>query len=232
MLPKSEIIQPGLLSEQPLRRELPPDVVALRRRNWLEVTLLLAFILLSVWTHPGPLNLLFMLAAAGAVTVFALTGTWGASEMGFTRPLFGAKSMLLAGAALCGIIALIAIPMRTAGPGYLVPLRKSWQYAMWALQQQFMLQSIFFLRIEAMMGSRRAVVATAFLFALVHLPNPILTVLSFFGGIMFCGFFRHWRNLIPLGIVHTALGLTIAASLPDRWLHHMRVGIGYLMMRP
>ncbi len=230
MSPKSEIIHPALSSDQQLPRELPPNVVALRRRNWLEVTLLFAFILLSIWTHSGPLNLLFMLAAAGAITVFALTGTWGASEMGFTRPLAGAMSMLLAGAVLCGLIALIAIPMRPAGPGYLIPLRKSWQYVIWALQQQFILQSIFFLRLEAIMGSRRAVVATAFLFGLAHLPNPVLTILSFFGGILFCGFFRHWRNLIPLGIVHAGLGLTVAASLPDRWLHHMRVGIGYLMI--
>ena len=36
------------------------------------------------------------------------------------------------------------------------------------------------------------------------------------------------EELYPLGIIHGGLGLTIAASLPDRWLHHMRVGIGYL----
>jgi len=40
--------------------------------------------------------------------------------------------------------------------------------------------------------------------------------------------FRRYRNIFPLGLVHAALGLTIAASLPDHWLHHMRVGIGYL----
>ena len=38
--------------------------------------------------------------------------------------------------------------------------------------------------------------------------------------------------LFPLGVVHAALGLTIAASLPDSLLHHMRVGIGYLMYHP
>jgi len=232
MSSKAEIIEAAPSRESQLRQEYPAHVVTLRRKNWLEVTLLFAFILLSIWTPQGRLNLLFMLAAAGAVTVLALTGTWGASEMGLTRPLAGARPMLLAGAALCGLIFLLTIPMRSAGPGYVIPLGRSWQYVFWALQQQFILQSIFFLRLEAVMGSRRAVVATAFLFALVHLPNPILTVLAFFGGILFCGFFRHWRNLLPLGIVHAGLGFTIAASLPDRWLHHMRVGIGYLMTRP
>ncbi|PYV85471.1 MAG: CAAX protease family protein, partial [Acidobacteria bacterium] len=40
-----------------------------------------------------------------------------------------------------------------------------------------------------------------------------------------------WRNLYPIGIIHAALGLTIAFSFPDRWLHHMRVGIGFLVHR-
>jgi hypothetical protein len=43
--------------------------------------------------------------------------------------------------------------------------------------------------------------------------------------------FRRYRNIFPLGLVHAALGLTIAASLPDSLLHHMRVGLGYLLYR-
>jgi len=58
----------------------------------------------------------------------------------------------------------------------------------------------------------------------------LLTVLSFLGGLLFCELFRRWRNLYPLGIIHAALGLTIAASLPDKWLHHMRVGMGDLTL--
>lgn len=85
-----------------------------------------------------------------------------------------------------------------------------------------------FMRLESVLGSRRAVFWAASLYAVAHIPNPVLTSLSFFGGLLFCEFFRRWRNLFPLGIIHGALGITIAASLPDRWLHHMRVGIGYL----
>jgi len=138
--------------------------------------------------------------------------------------------MLLAGAILCGVIALMKIPLRSAGAAYTVPLSRSWQYGFWSLQQEFISQSIFFLRLEALRGPRRAVIAAAALFSLVHIPSPILTVFSFCGGILFCELFRRWRNLYPLGIIHAALGLTIAASLPDKWLHHMRVGIGYLML--
>jgi membrane protease YdiL (CAAX protease family) len=109
-----------------------------------------------------------------------------------------------------------------------LPLSRSWQYLVWALAQEFILQGIFFVRLESLLGSRRAVLAAAGLFAIAHLPSPVLTALSLLGGILFCELFRRFRNLYPLGIIHGALGLTIAASLPDRWLHHMRVGIGYL----
>jgi hypothetical protein len=52
--------------------------------------------------------------------------------------------------------------------------------------------------------------------------------LSFLGGLVFCELFRRYRNIYLLGIVHAALGLTVAARLPDNLLHHMRVGIGFL----
>jgi hypothetical protein len=49
---------------------------------------------------------------------------------------------------------------------------------------------------------------------------------------LFCEMFRRYRNIFPLGLVHAVLGLTIAASLPDSLLHHMRVGLGYLTYHP
>ena len=70
--------------------------------------------------------------------------------------------------------------------------------------------------------------AAALLFAATHVPSPLLTLLSFGGGLLFCEMFRRYRSIYPLGIVHAMLGLTIAMIMPDSLLHHMRVGIGYL----
>ena len=47
------------------------------------------------------------------------------------------------------------------------------EYLFWTFQQQFMLQSFFFLRLERMLDSRKAVWAAAGLFALAHFPNPL-----------------------------------------------------------
>jgi CAAX prenyl protease-like protein len=225
---KSELFSTTESSKLQLDRSISKANWAHHRRELLEVTLVLALILVAVWTPPGRISAFFSIVAAACVVGFAIAGKWTPSEMGLTRPLAGAGYMLIAGAFVCGAIALIGVPLRIAGAAYGVPWSRSWQYGVWSLEQEFILQSIFFLRLEAVLGSRRAVIAAASLFALVHIPSPVLTLLSFCGGILFCEFFRRWRNLFPLGIIHAAFGLTIAASLPDRWLHHMRVGIGYL----
>jgi membrane protease YdiL (CAAX protease family) len=107
-------------------------------------------------------------------------------------------------------------------------LHLAWQYVVWALVQEFILQSFFFTRCEELFGGPAAVWVAATLFAFAHLPSPILTTLTLVGGLFFCEMFRRYRSIYPIGIVHAVLGLTIAMTMPDSLLHHMRVGIGYL----
>jgi hypothetical protein len=199
-------------------------------RDLLQIALVFAFILVAVWTPQGRVNSFISIVAAACVVAFAIAGRWSARDMGLTRPLAGALKIVLVGAMLCVVIAAIGFELRSAGAGYPLPWSRSWQYALWALLQEFMLQSLFFLRLESILGSRRAVWVASAMYALAHVPSPLLTILSFLGGLLFCELFRRWRNLYPLGIIHAALGLTIAASLPDKWLHHMRVGIGFLTL--
>lgn len=195
-----------------------------------EIAVVLGLILAAAWTPQGTLNEFFRIAAAACVVAFAITGKWSPSEMGLTRPLAGSLSIVISGVLLCAVIALAGVMLRFAGAGHALAWSRSWQYGFWALTQQFILQSVLFLRLETIFGSKPAVIAAASLFAFVHLPSPVLTVLAFCGGIVFSELFRRSRNLYPLGLIHAALGLTIAASLPDHWLHHMRVGIGYLIL--
>jgi membrane protease YdiL (CAAX protease family) len=140
--------------------------------------------------------------------------------------------MLVSGAFMVATIVLAGSLIHRLGPSQPVPWRRAWQYAIWALQQEFILQSFFYVRLESLLGSRRGAWGGALLFSAAHLPSPVLTVLSLIGGLLFCEMFRRYRNLFPLGVVHAILGLTIAARLPDSLLRHMRVGLGYLLYRP
>src|ERR1700751_3996500 len=101
-------------------------------------------------------------------------------------------------------------------------------YLFWALQQEFMLQSFFFNRLERALGSGKAVWIAAGLFALAHVPNPVLVPATLLGGLVFCKLFQHYRNIYTLVLAQTILGICLAAAVPNTVHHHMRVGIGYL----
>ncbi|HXY10941.1 MAG TPA: CPBP family intramembrane glutamic endopeptidase [Terriglobales bacterium] len=213
--------------------EVRPEDAARRRPasnllSLFEVGLVFGLILAAVWTPLGGINFAVSLAAAALIIVLAFHAH-SPDELGLVRPFSGALVTLAAGALLVFVIAAIGLLTRTVGPPQPLPWFRAWQYAIWALLQQFILQSFMYLRLESVVGGRRAVLTAAVLFSVAHIPNPWLVALSLVGALFFCETFRRYRNIFPLGLVHGALGLTIAASLPDRWLHHMRVGLGYLM---
>jgi len=215
---------PSLSREAPRVRHIAMDT--------LEVGLVFGLIMAGVWTLQGRINTVVCLAAALLVIALSLVSSFSGRQLGLHRPLSGVAVMLGFGGLFVVMIVFAGTFTRAWGLPHAVPWTRAWQYAVWALVQEFILQSFFFVRLERIFGGRRAVWAAAVLFAIAHIPSPLLTALSFLGALFFCEMFRRYRNIFPLGLVHAALGLTIAASLPDSILHHMRVGIGFLMYHP
>jgi len=88
-------------------------------------------------------------------------------------------------------------------------MRMFW-YVVWSFVQQFILQDYFLYRLRRLTANITfAVIATAFLFALAHLPNLLLTIAALFWGITSCALFtrlsRHlltWRGACPSGSLH------------------------------
>jgi len=196
-----------------------------------QVGIVFALIMVAVWMPQGRVNTIVSLLAAFCIVWFTVRSHYSVRELGLAQPSSGVFAILAVGALMVAAILVAGVLMHNLGPAQPVPWKRSWQYAIWSLQQEFILQSFFFVRLESVLGGRRAAVRAALLFCIAHIPNPLLTVLSFIGGLVFCELFRRYRNLYPLGVVHAVLGLTIAANLPDSLLHHMRVGLGYLLYR-
>ena len=105
-------------------------------------------------------------------------------------------------------------------------------YAIWAFVQQFLMTDFFLLRfLRLLPRPPYAVVASAGIFALAHLPNPVLTPLTMLWGLVGCCHFLRYRNLYPLALSHAILGITVAVCVPGFVTHNMRVGLGYLTYR-
>jgi hypothetical protein len=112
-------------------------------------------------------------------------------------------------------------------------VKSFWGYTLWSFVQQFLLQDFVLLRLLRLMPSKTAAVATAAgLFALGHLPSPILTVVTVVWGAAACLLFLKYRNIWTLGMAHAVLGVGLAIVVPGRVDHNMRVGLGYLRYHP
>jgi membrane protease YdiL (CAAX protease family) len=150
----------------------------------------------------------------------------GLGWKGFVRSLWAVGLAAVGGAAMLFGARLAGTLHRY--PPHRALLAVATGYLLWTLQQQFLLQSFFFLRLEQFLNSRKAVWAAAGLFALAHVPNPILVPATLAAGLAFCELFRRYRNIYTLAIAQAILGMCLAAAVPDTLHHHMHVGIGYL----
>lgn len=200
---------------------------------WGEV--LLVFVLLEVvlWTPRSLAHSLLIAITVGSAAWIGFRGRTR-EELGLIWPGRRGTAWILG---LGGGIAL-AIPAVALLTGHPVPanpdwpgFKNIWPYVIWAVGQQFLLQSIFYLRLEALLGARRAVLATVALFTVAHLPNMPLTAMTFLGAWFFTEMFRRYRSIYPLGIAHAMLGIAIAYSFPDSLMHHMRVGLSFWQFR-
>jgi len=199
--------------------------------TWFQIILTYIFLEHALWVPRIALRNRWAVVAAITVGVFVLVDRPSLRRMGLGFPT-GVGAGLVLGFSVAAALVLIFVVQWAGGPIPANPtwpnLHLSWQYFIWALIQEFILQSFFFTRCEELFGSSAAVWVAATLFAAAHLPSPILTTFTLIGGLFFCEMFRRYRSIYPIGIVHAALGLTIALTMPDSILHHMRVGIGYL----
>jgi len=157
---------------------------------------------------------------------------WGRSrgELGFVWPSRSGTGLILGFGCIVAVVILVGARLTghslPANPDW-PKVRNIWPYVIWAIGQQFLLQSFFYLRFEALLGGRLAVLASTGLFAVLHLPNFPLTGMTLLGGLFFTELFRIYRSLYPLAIVHALMGIAIAYSFPDSLMHHMRVGLSF-----
>lgn len=206
-----------------------------RRRSLIELAIGYALILLVIWTPRPWQHMLYWAPVLWILTTMALSFT-GWRPMGFrTGNLL--RMLWVVGAALliAAAAVLLAIRMRTlhvpAGP--VLFFQTYIGYAIWSLVQQILLLDFFLRRLVHLLpGKMAAPAAAALLFALAHVPNPILMPITLLWGMASCLLFLRYRNLYPLALAHAICGICIAVTVPGPVSHNMRVGLGYLRYHP
>jgi membrane protease YdiL (CAAX protease family) len=205
-----------------------------KRRDLLEFSIAYGLILLALWA-PQPWQRWLSLVALAWVILATFLSFDGWRTMGFRVSRFW-RSLWVVGMAL--LLAAAAVILAASLQTLHVPhfpwlfLNRYWAYTIWAFLQEFLLLNFFLLRLLRLIKNRTAaaIVATT-LFALTHLPNPILTPLTLIWGYAACLIFLRYRNIYMPAMAHAIFGICIAVTIPGPVDHNMRVGLGYLTYR-
>lgn len=190
-----------------------------------------ALIMMAVWTI-GPLQRTLFWTSAAWFAAWGLIDLWKKRHRPFRLPSIGIPVLIVFTAILFagGLVAAAAGLGTLHGLfGVREPLRHAGAYICWAIIQQYIQQTFFFSRFERVIrNGLLASFSAAFLFGVIHLPNPVLAPVTFLGGWLLSELFRRFRTVLPLGFAHGLIGIAIAISVPDHIQHHMRVGLSYL----
>lgn len=206
---------------------------AVIKQRWtalIETLIGFGLIMATVWTAKFEQRSFFWISAAwfACFAAVALRRCW----RNITFPPFNFSVVVIAGGiAVAGGIIAGAARIGTLHRlfGMKDPVQHAAMYILWAVIQQLIQQKFFLDRFEQL-TSRGALASftAAALFAVAHIPNPVLVPVTFLGGWVLSEIYRRYRYVLPLGIAHGLVGIAVALSVPDGIQHHMRVGLGYL----
>jgi len=202
-----------------------------KQRDFFEVSFTFALLLLVLWT-PMPWQLpLWGIALAGMLAMTRQRFD-GLEPMGLSRGNFRPALWAVGLAFVLAVAAVIlAVEFRTLQVP-VSPMRflaHYGAYAIWAFVQQLGLQCFFLSRLLRLLpDTLSAVSVAAGMFAIAHLPSPILVVATLIWGFIACMLFLRYRNIYLLAIAHAILGIALGVTIPPQVDHEMLVGRRYL----
>lgn len=103
------------------------------------------------------------------------------------------------------------------------------QYFVWAMLQQTLMAMIFEWNKEhSTLRNIDNILITALLFSLFHVPNHLLMILTFTGGVFWMWLWSRYKNLWLMSLSHSLWALMLYQAVGEKWLHSARVGLSFL----
>jgi len=219
-----------------LRERPAPDVQMSPGRAAIELAALLILIETIMWVvpllpHPRATYAGFATMIALLLAYCFIKDDFSAWQLGFRADNFFrvlldlAPFLILFVAVILGIAGLtgdVRFKPRFFSMVLVVPF--------WAIFQQYMLLAFANRRLRVILGKGAvSTVATAALFALLHVPNPALVVATAVGGYLWAWEYERRPNIMANSITHGIASAFLANLLPHWLLKNMVVGYNYYL---
>ncbi|HEV7684506.1 MAG TPA: CPBP family intramembrane glutamic endopeptidase [Pyrinomonadaceae bacterium] len=150
-------------------------------------------------------------------------------DMGFRTDNFLAACRLLLIPTALVVLLAIGLTWITQHSLSLAPWRNRFLLLpLWALFQQYVLNGFINRRAQLAFGKgSKSILLVAFLFSLLHFPNPLLAGLTFAGGLIWAAVYQRQPNLLALALSHAVSSLALALAVSPKLLDSLRVGFKY-----
>ena len=102
---------------------------------------------------------------------------------------------------------------------------------LWGGAQQWILQTVILREAQRATGRRPGAIIAALLFASVHLPNPMLSIVTLAGALGWCTIYDRHPNIVPLALSHAVGTLALLYAFDDRITGGLRIGYAFLARR-
>ena len=192
--------------------------------------LIAEWVILSFFSRDRWLIVVPLIFAVGFMFLSHRAYGESARELGFRFDNFTSALRLLVLPTAIAVVVVLLIGWYLSGPPTLTRLYRPRLLLLpaWALIQQFALQAFMNRRAQVVWGKgAMSVAVVAAVFALLHLPNPALTALTFVGGLIWAAVYQRQANLFALAASHSIASITLATALPLNVINGLRVGFKY-----